>query len=216
MEDSSKKSISKEDLVGKAGPVAGSALSILGALLVLIGFVMPWASCGGYKLTALDLVQGGIEGDFGNASSAFLCLVPFFALGILGVSLALIPASLIKKIPTTVKPVAALLLPLLVMLACCPSIIFFARMQSTRSADHSFGMGRMITIEYGYWITMIGLFVALVGGLIALGTAGGSYWLGRKKPLVEGDVPPLVESPPEDSPPAADSPDEKSAEEPSK
>lgn len=208
MEDSASKSLSKEDLVGKGGPVAGSALSILGAVLVLIGFVMPWASCGGYNLTGLELVQSGLNGEFGNASSAFLCLVPFFALGILGVSLALIPATLLKKVPTIVKPVAALLLPLLVMLACCPSVIFFARMQSTRSNDLGFGMGRMINIEYGYWITMLGLFIALLGGLIALGTAGGSYWLGRKKPLVEGDVPPVDESPPEGESPVEETPAE--------
>lgn len=197
---------SKQELVGKAGPVGGSALSILGALLVLIGFVMPWASCGGYNLTGLELVQSGLNGEFGSASSAFLCLVPFFALGILGVSLALIPATLLKKIPTMVKPVAALLLPLLVMLACCPSVIFFARMQSTRGNEHTFGMGRMINIEYGYWITMLGLFIALIGGLIALGTAGGSFLVQRKKPLDAVDIPPEVASPLEGESPAEELP----------
>jgi hypothetical protein len=190
MEDSSRNSLSKQDLVGKAGPVGGSALSILGALLVLVGFVMPWASCGGYNFSGLDLVTN--SSDLGDASTSLLCLVPFFALGILGVSLVIIPAALLKKIPTIIKPVAALLLPLLVMLACCPSVIFFAKIQSSRSSS-GYGMGGYIHIEYGYWITILGLFIALVGGLITLGTAGGSYLMQRKQPVAEADAAPVPE-----------------------
>jgi hypothetical protein len=186
VEASSPKALSKEDLVGKAGPVGGSALSILGALLVLVGFVMPWSSCGGYNLTGLDLATNG--SDYGNATTSLLCLVPFFALGILGVSLVIIPAALLKKIPAIIKPVAALILPLLVMLACCPSVIFFAKIQSERGGSGNSGMGGYIQIEYGYWISIFGLFIALVGGLITLGTAGGSYLMQRKQPVAVGEA----------------------------
>lgn len=195
---SSGNSLSKEVLVEKAGPVGGSALSILGALLVMIGFLLPWVSCSGYNLSGYDLAVNGKE-YFNTSSTFLLCLVPFFALGVLGVSLVVIPSALLKKkIPAMVKPIAAVLLPLLVLLACCPSVIFFARIQAEMSKAGNYGMSGYIQIGAGFWISMFGLFLALLGGLIAAATAGGSYWLKRKQPQAEFISP--VEAPP-DSPP---------------
>lgn len=192
------KSLSKEVFLEKAGPVGGSALSILGALLVLIGFILPWASCSGYNYSGLDLALNGRE-YFNTSSSIFLCLVPFFALGLLGMSLVIIPAALLKKIPTFVKPIAAVLVTLLVFFACCPSVIFFARLQAERNNAGNYGMGGFVGLGYGFWISMIGLLFALLGGLLAAVTSGGDYLLKRKQPPAEV-VAPADETPPETPP----------------
>ena len=189
------KSLSKEVLLEKAGPLGGSALSILGALLVLIGFVLPWASCSGYDLSGLDLAVNGRE-YFDSSSSIFLCLVPFFALGLLGMALVLIPAALLKKIPAFVKPIAALLVTLLVFFACCPSVIFFARLQAERSNAGQYGATNYVGLGYGFWISMVGLLLALLGGLLAALSSGGNFLLKRKQPPAEALIPP-DEAPPE-------------------
>jgi hypothetical protein len=190
----SRKSLSKQELIEKAGPVGGSALSILGSLLVMIGFLLPWASCGGSDVSGWDLAVKG--GDyFGTSSTYLLCLVPLFALGLLGIGLVVIPSTLIKKIPGIVKPIAAVLLPLLVFFACCPSVIFLARIQAERTNAANYGIGNYIQVGYGFWLSVFGLFLALIGGLIAAGTAGGDYLVKRKQSPAEEPAP--VETTPE-------------------
>lgn len=200
MTGSKGKSLSKEALLEKAGPVGGSALSILGALLVLIGFILPWASCSGYTFSGLDVAVNGRE-YFDNFWTIFLCLVPFFALGLLGMALVIIPAALLKKIPRLVKPLAAALVGLLVFFACCPSMIFFARIQAERNNSGVYGMAGFVQLGFGFWLSMVGLLFALLGALVVLLTSGGDLSLRRKQPAVEpapvdepaaepGDVPP--------------------------
>jgi hypothetical protein len=195
MSVSTGKSLSKEVLLEKAGPLGGSALSILGALLVLIGFVLPWASCSGYNYSGWDLAVNGRE-YFDTSSSIFLCLVPFFALGLLGMALVLIPAALLKKIPAFVKPIAAALVTLLVFFACCPSVIFFARLQAARTNAGHYGAANYVHLGYGFWISMVGLLLALLGGLLAALSSGGNFLLKRKQPPAEILTPP-DEAPPE-------------------
>ena len=183
------KSLSKEVLLKKAGPVGGSGLSILGALLVLIGFVLPWASCSGFNFSGWDIAVNGRE-TFDSFWTIFLCLVPFFALGLLGMALVIIPAALLKKIPGLVKPIAATLVALLVFFACCPSVIFFARIQAER--NNSGVYGGFVQLGFGFWLSMIGLLFALVGALIVLLSSGRDFSLRRKQPPAPADVPPVT------------------------
>lgn len=164
------KPIDKKVLIGKGGPIAGSAISIIGNLFVLIGFVLPWASCGSYKLSGMDIVTYSFQGKLGSFSGSFLCLIPFFALGVIGIALLTIPAALIKKIPTFIKPIGTVLIILMTSLACLPSCLFFFNMQSSRNDPGNYGMGSFIQVEYGFWITMLGLFISFLGGLIGVGT----------------------------------------------
>ena len=188
MNVSTGKSASKEVMLEKAGPVGGSALSILGALLVIIGFLLPWASCSGYDYSGWDLAVNSKE-YFDSASASLLCLVPFFALGLLGIALVVIPATLVKKIPGMVKPIAAVLLPLLVFFACCPSVIFLAKIQAERTNIENYGMRNFVQVGSGFWLSMFGLFLALLGGLIAASTAGGSYLIKRTQPPTDSETP---------------------------
>jgi hypothetical protein len=165
------KPIGKKVLIGKGGPIAGSAISIIGNLFVLIGFVLPWASCGSYKLSGMDIVSYSVQGKLGSASGSLLCLIPFFAIGVIGIALLTIPAALIKKIPTIIKPIGTVLIILMTSLACLPSCLFFFNMQSTRNDPGNYGMGSLIRVEYGFWIAMFGLFISFLGGLIGIGTS---------------------------------------------
>ena len=174
------KPFDKKGLIGKGGPIAGSAISIIGNLFVLIGFVLPWASCGSVKLSGMDIVSYSFQGKLGSSSGSFLCLVPFFAIGVIGIALLTIPASLIKKIPTIIKPIGTVLIILMTSLACLPSCLFFFNMQSSRNDPGNYGMGSLIQIEFGFWITMFGLFVSFLGGLIGMGTTIAEISMSRK------------------------------------
>jgi uncharacterized membrane protein len=143
------------DMVGKGGPILGSITSIVGALLVLVGFVLPWASCGGYHLSGLDVVRQSSEfSQYGESGASLLCLVPFFALGILGVAVVFIPVSLWTRIAQPFKAIGPVLAGLLTALACCPACVFFLRLQSARNDPQSMGLGGLIQIEYGFWVTV--------------------------------------------------------------
>lgn len=159
---------SKKDIVGQPGLIAGSAASIIGALLVLIGFVLPWASCGNYRISGLDIVTQSTSGDL-ESNGTLLCLVPFFAIGILGIAIATVPTALWKKIPAAFRTIGMGLISLLAVLACFPSSLFFANLQSARNDPNH--IGGLVQIEYGFWVSMFGLFVAFLGGLLGLGTS---------------------------------------------
>ena len=174
------KPIDKKALIGKGGPIAGSAISIIGNLFVLIGFVLPWASCGSLKLSGMDIISYSVQGKLGSSSGSFLCLVPFLAIGIIGIAILTIPASLIKKIPSLAKPIGTVLIVFLTILACLPSCLFFFNMQSLRNNPNNFGMGGFVQVEFGFWITIFGLFVSFFGGLIGLGTSITEMYLKKK------------------------------------
>jgi len=177
-------SLKTKDVVGIGGPIAGSATSIIGALLALVGFVLPWASCGNYRLSGLDIVTQSASGNTGDASGTLLCLVPLLAIGVLGVAIVVILASLWKKIPSLVKTIGTAIVGLLAALACCPSCLFFTNVQSARNDPNSFGMGGFIQVEYGFWVTVFGLFVSLLGGLLGVGSSVAEMVMSKKKPSV--------------------------------
>lgn len=173
----------RKQMISKGGPIAGSAISIIGASLVLLGFVLPWASCGGYRLSGLDIVTQSAQGNTGDSSGTLLCLVPFFAVGMLGIAIVLIPAILWKKIPAIGRPIGTALLCLFAALACCPSCLFFANMQSSRNDPYSYGMGGYIHVEYGFWVTMFGIFISFFGGLLGVGSSIAAVVISKRKPL---------------------------------
>jgi hypothetical protein len=168
--------------LGRGGPVAGSIISILGNLLVLIGFVLPWASCSGYQASGLDLVQQSASGRLGDTSGTLLALIPFLAVGMIGVAILTIPAALWRKIPTLIKTVGVVLIALMTVCACLPAGLFFTNMQSARNSPDIFGLGGFIRVEYGFWVSVFGLLLSLVGGLVGIGTAAAEMLMRRKKP----------------------------------
>ena len=84
--DSESIPINLKVILGKGGPISGSVISIFGNLLVLLGFVLPWASCSGYELSGLDIVTQSISGKLNDTSGILLSIIPFLAIGILGVA----------------------------------------------------------------------------------------------------------------------------------
>jgi len=167
-------------LIGKGGPIAGSLISILGSLLILIGFVLPWASCSGQTISGLNLASQGSDLT-GESSTFFLYLVPFFAVGVLGVAILVIPATLWKKLPPMIKTIGTLLVCLLAVFACCPASVFFYRMQSAVSDSSMYGTS-FVRVDYGFYISLFGIVIAFLGGLIALGTSVVDLMMSRKKP----------------------------------
>jgi hypothetical protein len=103
-------------------------------------------------------------------------LIPFLAIGIIGIALLTIPASLVKKIPTFVKTIGIALILIMTACACLPSCLFFRNIQSAQNNP-----GGFIKIEYGFWISIFGLFISLMGGLLGIGTSVADIILSKKK-----------------------------------
>jgi hypothetical protein len=175
------------DLVGKAGPITGSALSMIGAVITLFGFVLPWASCGASDYSGLDIVNASMSGELANSGGAWLILIPSLALIVLGLAISNIPIALLKKVPTVFKPATAIFLFVVSSIACCPSMLFLREIQSARYDPNSLGMGGMIRIEYGFWVSLMGILLSIFGGLTAIVTSVAHLVISRKSQTVHPD-----------------------------
>lgn len=164
-------------VASKIGLFGGHGLVTLGALVVLFAFMLPWASCGNLQLSGLDIVtQSSKYAEYGgDASWAILALVPLGALASLVLSIVSLAVNLLGKRLSATLSRLGLFLPLVAALpglcGCCPSCAFFLNMQSARSDPDSLGLGMLVQIEYGFWLTLFGLGVSFVGMVAAL--AGG-------------------------------------------
>jgi len=158
-------------VAGKVGLFGGHGLLTFGALIVLLAFMLPWASCSGVRLSGLDIVTSASEYN-GDASWSVLALVPMGALALLALGIAGVAVNLLgKKLPaglTRLTPFLPLLAALPGLCGCCPSCAFFWNIQSARSDSSNFGLGTLIQIEYGFWLTLVGLGMSFIGMVIAL------------------------------------------------
>jgi hypothetical protein len=149
--------------------IGGSGLVTLGALIVLFAFMLPWASCGSVKLSGLDVVTRSSQvADYGGGRSpTVLLLVPLGALGLLALGAVGLTSGLAEGVLPAWLSKAGRLLPLLAVVpglcSCCPSVGFLAQMQSARSSPDNLGLGMLIQIEYGFWLTLVGLGISFVG-----------------------------------------------------
>ncbi len=159
-------------MVGKVGLFGGHGLITFGALIVLFAFMLPWASCGNLQISGLDIATQPAQYE-GSASWTFLLLVPLAALALLVLGLiGLAAGTLSKSLPDNLVrlvPILPLVAILPGMCGCCPSLAFLVNIQKARS-DPS-GIGILVKAEYGFWLTLIGLGLSLIG--IVAATVGG-------------------------------------------
>jgi len=152
-----------QNIVGRGGPAAGGLLSFAGAALAIIGFLLPWVSCAGKPLTGLELAQQpGPQGE----NLGWLYLVPFLAVGCLGLALSVIPLAAWRRVPIWVGGAVSALLVLLAFGAAVPLIIVYSSLNTAGdqiSANLGFG-GAILKIESGFWVTALGLFAIVLGG----------------------------------------------------
>ena len=158
-------------IAGKVGLFGGHGLITFGALVTLLAFMLPWASCSGIKLSGLDIVTRASEYG-GDASWSILALAPVGALALLVLGIAGLAVNLLgQKLPDNLARLTPFL-PLLAVLpglcGCCPSCAFFTNIQNARSNPNNLGLGMLIQIEYGFWLTLVGLGVSFVGMIVAL------------------------------------------------
>lgn len=153
----------------KASLFGGSGLMTFGALIVLFAFMLPWASCSNIELSGLEIATQSSQysGQGSNASSSLLILVPLGALGLMAIGVAGVVMDFTK---TSLPGNLASLLPYLPLIAvlpglcsCCPSTAFLIQMQNAINDPETMGM---IQIEYGFWLTIIGLGIAFIGIII--------------------------------------------------
>ncbi len=169
--------LTPKTLASRGGPIAGGGLSMLGALLAMIGFLMPWASCAGTPYSGLALAaQPGPQGQ----SLALLYLVPFLGLGCLGIALSVVPLSAWRRIPVFVGWLALAVVGLLGVIAAIPLLVLYTSYTAAQEElEQSLGIfsglaGDAVQIEPGYWVTALGLAVVVLGAIIgcAVGLLG--------------------------------------------
>ncbi len=138
---------------------AGSKVTVGGALLVLLFFILPWVSCGGLaSLSGLNLA-GGVTIFFEEISLPWLWLVPLAAIGTLIVSFWGYRRGFVGRAVASIQ----LILGILAFLPLLPSWLVYEERPE----------GLPLQIGSGVWGTLLGC-----GAMI-----GGAIWdLGRGKP----------------------------------
>jgi hypothetical protein len=162
--DSPSRSPTANAVIRRGGPTVGSAINILGAVLVIVGFLSPWASCAGQRLTGLEIARQPIPT---GQDLGWLYLVPFLAIAALGIALSVIPLAAWRKVPLIFVVFASGVAGLLGGLAGLPALLFFTSLQSARE-----DLGApLLRAEYGLGLTALGAVVALAGGLMGAAAA---------------------------------------------
>jgi hypothetical protein len=163
-------------LIGRGGPAAGGALSLLGSALAIIGFLLPWVSCAGQPLSGVALAQQpGPQGE----NLGWLYVVPFLALGCLGLALAIIPLAAWRRVPLLVGGALSALLALLALGAAVPlAIVYNAITTGSDQIGATLGFGgAVLKLEDGFWLTAFGLLMVVLGaGLGVVAAVVGVLW----------------------------------------
>ena len=169
--------LTPKSLASRGGPIAGGGLSMLGALLAMIGFLMPWASCAGTPYSGLELAaQPGPQGE----SLALLYLVPFLGVGCLGIALSIVPLSAWRRIPVFAGWLALAVVGVLGVIAAVPLLILYTSYTAAQEElEQSLGIfsglaSDAVQIEPGYWVTAVGLALVVLGAVVgcAVGIIG--------------------------------------------
>ena len=161
--------------VDRLGPAGGGCLNVVAALLVMAGFLLPWASCAGNSANGLELTTAGLRGDLPNQAAALVGLAPLLALGLLGVGLALLPLAAREKMRAglfSLRAVGSALLGALALAGLALAGAFFLGVrQAQRLNDDLLGLGGLVAIENGFWVTALGFVLALAGAALAFVTS---------------------------------------------
>jgi hypothetical protein len=158
-------------VIGGVGLFGGYILAIVGALVALGAFFLPWFPVGEKMLTGLDTVLQAF-GEEENQWFLAWSLVPLGTLGVLLFGLVGLAMGLFRKRLSAGLARMTLLLPLLVALSgacgCLPlgSPLLEPLTQSNFDVN-SLG-SELALLGYGFWIALAGVVVSLVGVLIAL------------------------------------------------
>jgi len=194
-------------LARKVGEGVAAAISLVGVLFGLLGFLLPWVEVNlsaarslgdlgslngtltGIALDLQSLIVGiGLLAS-GNDTAVgvgiallvlflFITLIPIALLvtGALGLGMASSPLGLIKA---KVERLGRVLL-IVSLIALCLSCTFFAGLQATVGGVQAGGRGGVlgssvslgVSVGGGFWVTVGGLVLALVGAITATVVAG--------------------------------------------
>jgi len=161
--------------IEKIGSAAGSGIATLAALLILLCFMLPWASCGNYEFSGLDIATD--SGDTVGEGAACLCAVPLTAFVILGLGLLLTPYGFLAE-NRVIKWIGSAVQGLAALLGTISAILFFIRTNALKNDPQTFGM---IHIRYGFWGALIGYLGAILGSLIGFAAPFVGLFAERKK-----------------------------------
>lgn len=158
-------------VIGGVGLFGGYILAIVGALVALGAFFLPWFPVGEKMLTGFDTVLQ-IFGEEENQWFLAWSLVPLGMLGVLLLGLVGLAMGLFRRRLSAGLARVTLVLPLLVALSgvcgCFPlgSPLLDPLIKSNFDVN-SLG-SELALLGYGFWIALAGVVVSLVGVLIAL------------------------------------------------
>lgn len=173
--------LSVADIVGRGGPVAGSAGAALGGLVVLLAFFMPWVSCATLSLSALDVARGQVPAEATAGSSGLLYLLPALALITMAVSAATVLLAVWSRIPRLTAVAAAVGLLLTSAWMIVPHVVFYLRYQGVRSGEGAFALTSLIRLEEGFWLSAAGVVLSMLSAVLAILTGGVGLLLSKRE-----------------------------------
>ena len=157
-------------MIGGIGLFGGYILAVVGALVALGAFFLPWFPVGETMFTGFDTVLQAMEEE----NQLFLAwgLVPLGMLGVLLLGFVGLVMGLFRKRLSTGLARVTLLLPLLVALAgacgCFPLGSRLLEPLTQGGFDVNSLTSGLVVLGYGFWVALAGVAVSLVGVLIAL------------------------------------------------
>jgi len=129
----------------------GSKVTVGGALLVLLSFILPWVSCGGLaSLSGLNLA-GGVTVFFEEVSLPWLWLVPLAAIGSLILFFWAYQRGFVGRAVASIQ----LILGILTFLPLLPSWLIYEEAPE----------GLPLQIGSGVWGTLLGCAAMIVGAI---------------------------------------------------
>lgn len=164
--------LSLGDIVGRGGPVSGSAGAVLGALVVLLAFFLPWVSCATLSLSALDVASGEVPSEVAAGSSAFLYLLPALALATLAFAVGTIFIAVWPRLPRFTSAATAVAMFVTSALMLLPHVVFYVRFQAVKSREGAFALTSLIRLEEGFWVSVVGVLLSMMSAVVAILTAG--------------------------------------------
>ncbi len=135
----------------------GAYVGALGAIVVLVAFMLPWASCQSVTITGAQLASGQPDG-FGNS---LLWLVPAAAAGLIVVAIGRYRLRLPR-----LERLAAIAQVLLGAFGAILGALAIVGIFNARSDPRLPDVGQYVQVEPGAWLTAVGFVVAAVGGVL--------------------------------------------------
>ena len=166
-------SANTKEMVGKWGPVAGGVIALLGALIALVSFILQWVSFMGTGVTGIDMLSQISTFSQGSTSVLLYTVfcVPVLGLVLILAGIATIPLAILKNMKDLYRIIVGAVIIVISLCGCCSPVSFALGLNSSLGAASSSAPSITSLLGAGFWVSLVGFGLTLLGGIVATVTA---------------------------------------------